>query len=109
MLLTLKKVSSMVLKLLETDPQTRNSDDYLYCMVCRMMLHGTTSTTIGCSAEYLLTHRKDLGLPSFETVRRTRQKIQAEQPELKACVPVEAARTELEAEYKAFALGQVTC
>ena len=47
-------------------------------------------------------HDKDM--PSFESVRRTRQKAQAERPELRACPAVERMRDELEGEYRAFAL-----
>jgi len=33
---------------------------------------------------YVMKHHKELGLPSFETIRRTRQKVQEENPSLES-------------------------
>ena len=54
-----------------------------------------------------LLNMKDYGFPVFETVRRTRQKIQAARPDLAACEAVQEHRAENEAAYRAFARGEV--
>ena len=45
---------------------------------------------------------KELGLPCFETVRRTRAKIQAENPELKPSKEIQDFRAELEEEFRDY-------
>jgi len=52
-----------------------------------------------------LEHMGAWRFPPFESVRRTRQKVQAEYPELAACKKVSDMRCEKEKEYRAFALG----
>ena len=55
----------------------------------------------------VMAHRKELGLPVFESVRRSRQKVQAAHPELAACDEVAAFRDENEQKYRAYARGGV--
>ena len=101
----LKKVSHIVKAILEEDKQTRNSDSYLYLKV---LDHYANQKNIHLSAmpvPYFLANINDLGFPGFETVRRSRQKIQATHPELSACAEVEAMRFVNEKAFREYARG----
>ena len=98
--MSLKNIKNIVEKLLEQKPQTRNSDRILYAEVCSEMGWNLDNMTA-----WEMLHNPDM--PSTESVRRTRQKAQAENPMLKACDAVEQMREKLEAEYRAFALEGV--
>ena len=65
-----------VLRILETKPETR-SDDWLLILE---VWKGYISTDI--SVETLFRNHIELGIPNFETIRRCRQKIQADNPHL---------------------------
>lgn len=82
------KTSEIVKRVLEMYPETRNSDDLLYRQVCLQI----SPVVRMCPFEVVLRERKELGLPPFESVRRTRQKIQRHHPELAGCAVVEAQR-----------------
>ncbi len=73
----IQNVHRMVYLLLSEKPETRDSDDTLYCEFAYKL--GLNNETFGT----VFTNRKELGLPPYETVRRARQKVQAEHPELK--------------------------
>lgn len=102
---SIKGVAKEVKDILELYPDTRNGDDLLYYYVCRRKLleNGYGIAHMRFSDVWLF--RKEYGLPPFETVRRTRQKIQSEIPELRAKADVEAMRMVKEEEYKAYAKG----
>jgi hypothetical protein len=57
-------------------------------------------------ASFLLDMDK-LDIPGFETVRRTRQKIQASYPELAACDKVAGMRMVNETEFRQYARSDV--
>lgn len=67
-----KHTDKLILSVLETVPATRNSDALLYLEVI---------------------------LPCFETVRRTRQKIQADRDDLRAVDKVQDYRAERELQF----------
>ena len=92
----LQNIKKIVIACLEGEPATRNSDRILYDLVCRKL----GFDTLGMSA-YEMLHRKDM--PSTESVRRARQKAQAENEELRPCAAVEAMRMQMESEYRSFA------
>ncbi len=100
----LQKTSRLVLHILETDKQTRNSDSLLYL---RVLEHAATHN--GCdlhsmSVHHFLMYKNDYPfLPWFETVRRARQKIQHNFPHLAACGRVGAMREVNEQEFRAYA------
>lgn len=102
----LKTMSKLVKRILETDPKTRNSDSFLYLQVLEhhAKVHGF-HTIHRIPVTVFLEHMGDWGFPPFESVRRTRQKVQAEYPELAACKKVSAMRSEKEVEYRNFARG----
>ena len=90
---------SLVKTILENDEQARNSDSFLYFR----MLEKIDKTLLAVPVnEFLLTMRA-MGIPPFESVRRTRQKIQAECPWLAACDRVKEFRAENEEIYREFA------
>lgn len=97
----LKQTSKLVKQILIDEPLARNSDMYLYLKVCQK-LNPSALTKPFWNVISALKHHN---LPPFETVRRTRQKIQEKQPELAGSDAVEDARAELETEYREFARG----
>lgn len=99
--------TNLVKTLLTIDPQTRNSDSYLYLKVLE---HTAIQKGIDLSkfpVPYFLTHMKEHGFPPFESVRRSRQKLQRAYPELKACKSVQEARAENEIEFRQYARSEV--
>lgn len=95
----LKKTSDLVRTVLQEVPETRNNDDVLYAEVCKRV----NSSFMAMSFRQVLLHRKELGFPPFESVRRSRQKIQQHHPELSACSLVEGYRALEEEMYKNYA------
>ena len=94
----LTNIKDLVLGILKDNPKTRDSDRILYNEVCEAMGYDTHRMT-----GWELLH--DKAMPSFESVRRSRQKAQAEHPELRASEPVERKRMELFNDYLEFARG----
>ena len=73
---TLETVENRVLAALKEYPETRNDDMKLYLIVSKTCIYDTHG--IGYfSFEDIMTNYKAYGIPCFESVRRTRQKIQA--------------------------------
>jgi hypothetical protein len=99
----LKNTSDIVKLILQKYPATRNSDDLLYMKVCEYV----NGTHISLPFWKVMQERKDFGYPPFESVRRSRQKLQATYPELSANKVVEAQREENEKAYKEFARGVI--
>ena len=95
----LKSVSKLVKEILEKHPAARNSDDILYFKVCESI------DEWGIESPFwkVLLNRKDYQYPAFESVRRTRQRLQAAFPELAGCDEVEAERVLNEAIYREYA------
>lgn len=81
----IKTMENMVLNVLISNPDARDDDMRLYYYVCRDCISETHGNT-HLSFEEVMTNYKELGCPGFESVRRTRQKIQAILPEL-GCSP----------------------
>lgn len=106
-MLDLKNTTALVKSILEQDKQCRNSDSFLYLKVLSVYAaeKGVDLETVSIPRFLLEHHGK--GFPIFESVRRARQKIQAAHPELAACEAVESFRMENEAEFRAYAVGDV--
>ena len=101
----LKTTTALVKAILKQDERARNSDSFLYFRVL-----GVLGLKIGVNVHEMtvsdfLLNRVGYEFPAFETVRRSRQKIQQENPELRACEKVEEFRAERETEFRSFALG----
>ena len=103
----LKNTTAIVKAILETEPQTRNSDSYLYLKVLEYISEKEGFALGFMTVPYFLENMKDYGYPPFESVRRTRQKLQATFPELAACPEVEKGRMENEKVYRSFARGDL--
>ena len=102
-MLKLLKISELVKAFLIVDDRCRNSDSYLYF---RVVTHIAAQQGVDIKnltiTDFLLNHQsKDF--PCFETVRRTRAKVQECYPELKACDTVEGFRLENATKYRAYA------
>lgn len=90
-----------VTKYLSLYPELRNSDEQLFNRICN-------DIAISLDMEGALTLRTvlfDRRFPRFETIRRTRQKIQEHNRFLRPDKETEEARKENEIEYKSYALG----
>ena len=103
----LKNTTALVKSILEQDKQCRNSDSFLYLKVLSVIGQQKGIDIEKMSVPYFLLNLHGAGLPGFETVRRTRQKIQQHHPELAASEAVEGFRAENEKVFKAFAVGDV--
>jgi len=92
----IKDVEKRVRAILEVDEQARNSDSFLYLKVLQMMgaEKGVEIDNIPITT-FLLT-MSELGFPPFESVRRSRQKLQEHFPELRPCDAVAEARADNE-------------
>ena len=101
----LKTTTKLVNAALVQHPQTRNSDNYLYYIICKGQLEKQGLDIDRISFANALLHRKEYDLPPFESVRRSRQKAQEKNPELAALPEVEDARLQLEEQYREFARG----
>lgn len=95
----LKTIEGKVRAILEKDEEARNDDMTLYLAVCNACLKGTGAMPF---AEVMSQHRH-LGLPSFESVGRTRRKLQEKHPELLGSLQVQRLRAKQEKAYRKYA------
>lgn len=91
-----KQTRIIVRDILEKNPATRNSDSLLYLEVIERIGTGNSSRPI----DEILLGLEELGLPCFETVRRTRQKLQEQNPKLAAVDRVKDYRSEREEKFR---------
>lgn len=103
----LKTTTDMVKHILETVPMARNSDNHLYYWVCAMIGKQNGVDIHKMSMPMFLLHLKEYGFPQFESVRRARQKLQAEYPELAGTSTVEGQRMLNEEVFRDYARGIV--
>jgi hypothetical protein len=99
----LLQVKAVVKFLLETEPNTRNNDGLLYVRVCQCFNPSIDQFPFGV----VMANQKQFNIPSAETVRRARQKLQAEFEHLKANKQVKEHRAVQEMKYKSFALDLI--
>lgn len=99
----LKTTTKLVKEILESYPLARNSDDYLYVMVCRFI----NGNGINLSFKDVMLNRSKFNYPAFESVRRTRQKVQADHPELCGTSTVEGQRRLNEEVFKEYAKANI--
>ena len=99
----LSNAKIIIQTLLETDPRTRSCDNYLYLRVIRVFAIGRGIDVNSLTVPDFLENMQNMGFPAFETVRRTRQKLQAEYPALSANDFTAEKRAENETIYNAFA------
>lgn len=103
----LKTIQGLVQALLEQDARCRNSDGFLYLRVLFTYAkkNGINLDAMSIS-DFLMNHHGN-DFPIFESVRRARQKLQAARPDLAASEAVEGFRAENEAQFRAYAVGDV--
>lgn len=99
----LKTTTKLVKAILEQDKRARNSDSYLYLKVLETRACRNGIDLKGMTVPFFLEAHEILGFPGFETVRRTRQKIQATFPDLAPCKHVQEMRTLNEEAFRDYA------
>lgn len=90
-------IHNKVLKILETNPDTRADDYVLILEVLKEYIDTNMSITT------LLLNHAVLGIPSIETITRARRKLQEKYPHL-IDVDTKLIRKEEEKEFKEYAL-----
>ena len=93
----LKDTKTLVENLLREYPALRANDDVLYLEVLRRVHPYWNNGRITTNIENMpigefFSERRNMKLPSFESVRRSRAKIMEEHPELKPCEKVQKGR-----------------
>lgn len=84
------KVIDVVKDVLTENPYTRGSDTNLYIEVCKKY-----NPDVACLGfVYVFNNRKELGIPCYESVRRSRQKLQHDNESLRPSESVTDARYE---------------
>ena len=94
-----KTIERKVRAILAQNEDARNDDMVLYLVLCTACLKDAGALPL---AE-IMTQYKYLGLPSFESVSRTRRKLQARYPELAGSHPVRKKRSAGEHDYRRYA------
>ena len=100
--------TALVKEILISDERARNSDSFLYFRVLGVLGIAKGIDIYKVPTAVFLLKMAEWGFPPFESVRRTRQKLQATYPELSANKTVEAYRAENEAEVKAYAVADIS-
>lgn len=103
----LRNTTELVKEILKASQKARSSDNYLYYLVCATIGKENGVDVSKMSMPMFLLKMKDFHFPPFETVRRSRQRIQATYPELSADADVEAQRTINEQIFKEYARSEV--
>lgn len=106
-MINLKNTTELVKAILERIPESRNSDSILYCYVLGMIGKEKGIDIEKMSITTFLLRMKDFGFPPHETVRRARQKVQHDCPELAASGNVETKRALNEEIYRKYARNGV--
>ena len=99
----LKTIESRVRVILSNHKEARDDDMILYLLYCNR--YGEVK--IGeLPFEMVMNNYKVFHIPCFESIRRTRQKIQAVTPELGCSPKVRRARKKQQGNFKAYATDQ---
>lgn len=101
----LANTTALVESVLKMYPQARNSDNFLYYTICKIIGRRNGIDVDLMSMPRFFLHLKEYGFPQFESVRRARQKIQAACPELAGCDAVEGQRMLNEEVFRDYARG----
>lgn len=99
----LRTTTEIVKDILENDVMARNSDDYLYYMVCRKV----NEIIVHLPFWKVMLNRKQYKFPSFKSVERARRKLQKAYPEYAGDEEVEAQRVLNEEVFVEYARGIV--
>lgn len=101
----LKTTKGLVKAILTNNPQTRNSDSLLYLKVLQTIAGVNDINLEKITVPTFLLSLTDSPFPCFESVRRSRQTLQRENPELSADAVVQEYREENEVVFREFARG----
>lgn len=99
----LPNTKELVRSILEKSEQCRNSDSFLYFAVLKAVGDRKGLDIDSMSIPYFMLNLHGTAFPGFETVRRARQKLQAEYPHLRASDAVEGFRADNEKAFREFA------
>lgn len=99
----LKTITGIVKAILTDIPQTRNSDSLLYLKVLQKIAGVNGINLDKISVPVFLLKLGDSPFPCFESVRRSRQKLQREFTELSGNKEVQAHRQANEDAFREFA------
>jgi hypothetical protein len=99
----LKSTKALVQYILENNPKSRNSDSYLYLLVLEILANEHKIDLSKITISQFLSNLSESVFPPFESVRRSRQKVQKECPWLSACEEVNVLREENEEAFREFA------
>ena len=102
----LKAISSIVKSILSQDKDSRNDDNLLYLRVLQHISSRKGIDIQSMTVPAFLMGMKRCGLPGFETVRRSRQKVQADNPELAGSEAVRRKPSQQETVYREFAASE---
>lgn len=92
-------IEQKVRAVLEQDTDARNDDMTLYLRICDTYVKGISQQSL----ETVMLQYRLFGLPPFESVRRTRQKLQAACPELAGNLRTQRLRATQEQVYRQYA------
>lgn len=106
-MLDFKTTTALVKFLLENHPATRNDDNFLYLLVTMELADRNGFDIYAINVPWFLMNINREGFIGFETVRRTRQKLQQRYPYLAPSETVKGFRTANETAYRAFARGEL--
>lgn len=99
----LKNVETIVRNTLTDIPETRDSDDLLYYNIIKLWQEGLGEEF---NVYEIFCNRREWGIPNFESVRRTRQKLQANNENLRGTLWARRYRRRKEEEYRAYAVSE---
>lgn len=103
----IKQTTKLVKAILEQDKRCRNSDSFLYFKVLSVVAKRKGIHLESMTVPYFLLNLHGTAFPPFESVRRSRQKVQEHHPELAACEAVAEYRAENESAMREYARGEV--
>lgn len=101
--MNLETTEKIVKDILEVSILSRDNDDILCLRVAEHILGESRARSLNYY-DYII-GRELYGIPSTETIRRTRQKLQAKYPELRGAKRVRQKRKEAEEEFRAYAVS----
>ncbi len=89
-------------RILEESPFCRNSDCFLELEVLKVYAKRLGIDLGSMTVDTLFKHRNEWGFPKSESIRRTRQLVQAKYPDLAASDPIDAYRLVNEERVRSF-------
>lgn len=96
-------IENEVKNILEKEPLARKDDMYLYFIYCTK--YGVLNSRAFVKLFYNKNFRKEYNIPVFESVSRSRRKLQQEYEYLRPEQKVQDARTNKEADYIRYAIN----